>query len=246
MSPLFSDLAPEPLSRRAKVSSLVFHSRSFNPLTPFSSQFYGLLSRSSSRSRSGSRGGTRPSDSTSNESPDLPNAITITTASTSGTSDSHCATIPPSISSMSYHRPPPRPLSGNTTTTGDTVTPKNLHSRASRAVRPSGPALPNLHQINDIGIVVDESLIPYDPRMPPPAVPLSASGLHSTQTKEKRRSKPLFGLPAAPWSRPTSPKNEERPALPPTSHGPPNRPSKSSKIDSWFKFGASYPFLLGV
>ncbi|KAH9971331.1 hypothetical protein BGW80DRAFT_453828 [Lactifluus volemus] len=142
---------------------------------------------------------------------------------------------------MSYHRPPSRPLSGNTTTTGDTVTPKNIRSRASRAARPSGPAQPILHQINDVGIVVDESLIAYDPRMPPPAVPLSTSGLHPTQTKEKRRSKPLFGLPAAPWSRPTTPKNDERPALPPTSHGSHNRPSKPSKIDSWFKFGSPPP-----
>ncbi|KAI0249951.1 hypothetical protein BJV78DRAFT_1223057 [Lactifluus subvellereus] len=209
----------------------------FSDLSPNLSPFYGFLSHSSSHSRSRSRGGTHPSDSPSNGSPDPQNAATITIASTSGTSDSHCASLPTSDPSTSRLRSPPRPLSGNTTTTGDTVTPRTVHSRAARAGRPPHPAQPIPHLINDSGIGVDEALIRYDPRMPPPPVPTSTSGTQPTQTKEKRRSKPFFGLPAAPWSHPTIPKDEERPALPPPSHGHPNRPSKVSKIESWFKFG---------
>lgn len=246
MLPLFSDTSPEPVSRRDKVSSLGLPSRTPRSLTPFSPQFYGFLSHSS-RSRSRSRGGTHPSDTPSTGSPDLQNATTITTTSTSGTSDSHCASLPTSDLSTSRIRSPPRPPSGNTTTTGDTVTPRNIHSRASRAGRPPRPAqlIPH-HLINDSGIGVDEPLITYDPRMPPPPVPAPASAAQPTQTKEKRRSKQLFGLPAPPWSRPTTPKVEEHPALPPPLHSPPIRPSKVSKIESWFKFGASFLFLLKV
>ncbi|KAI9452587.1 hypothetical protein F5148DRAFT_1235691 [Russula earlei] len=209
MPTLFADPPPESLSRRAK--------------------FYGFLSRSSSRSRSRSKGDTRPSDSGSNESPDLMNATTTTTASTSGTSDSHLAAIP-----ASRHRSPTRPLSDNTTTTGETVTPKNLHSRASRASRvPHHAQSLSPHLINDSGIGVNDPLITYDPRMPPPLVAASASA-RSTSAKDKRRSKQLFGLPVAPWSRPTTPKDEDT-SVPP--HAPPGRPSKVSKIENWFKIG---------
>ncbi|KAI9457981.1 hypothetical protein BJY52DRAFT_1270736 [Lactarius psammicola] len=209
MPPLFSDSPPDSLSRRAK--------------------FYGFLSRSSSRSRSRSKSDTRPSDSGSNESPELPNATTATTTSTSITSDSHLSTIPPTS----------RPLSNNTTTTGETVTPKNMHSLTSRAGRlhHNVQAIP-AHLINDSGIGVDEHLISYDPRMPPPPVPGPATTSQPTPTKEKRRSKPLFGLPAAPWSRPTTPKNEQVP-LPSPPQSPRNRPSKVSKIENWFKLGTT-------
>lgn len=74
--------------------------------------------------------------------------------------------------------------------------------------------------------------------MPPPPVPSAAPSAPPTSTKEKRRSKPLFGLAVPPWSRPTSPKNEDIPALSPPPHSPPSRPSKVSKIESWFKIGA--------
>ncbi|KAH9169504.1 hypothetical protein EDB89DRAFT_2072905 [Lactarius sanguifluus] len=205
MPPLFSDSPPDSLSRRAK--------------------FYGFLSRSSSRSRSRSKGDTRPSDSGSNESPELPNATTATATSPSVTSDSHLSTVPPTL----------RPLSNNTTTTGETVTPKNMHTLTSRH---------NVQAIliNDSGIGVDEPLITYDPRMPPPPppppVPGPATTSQRTPTKEKRRSKPLFGLPAAPWSRPTTPKNEQVP-LPSPPQSPRNRPSKVSKIENWFKHGTT-------
>ncbi|KAH9053315.1 hypothetical protein EDB87DRAFT_1709172 [Lactarius vividus] len=202
MPPLFSDSPPDSLSRRAK--------------------FYGFLSRSSSRSRSRSKSDTRPSDSGSNESPELPNATTATATSTSVTSDSHLSTVPPTL----------RPLSNNTTTTGETVTPKNMHTLTSRH---------NVQAIliNDSGIGVDEPLITYDPRMPPPPMPGPAPTSQRTPTKEKRRSKPLFGLPAAPWSRPTTPKNEQVP-LPSPPQNPRNRPSKVSKIENWFKHGPSF------
>ena len=48
--------------------------------------------------------------------------------------------------------------------------------------------------INDSDIGVNEPLIAYDPRMPPPPIPASALLAQPTSTKEKRRSKPLFGL----------------------------------------------------
>ncbi|KAH9984115.1 hypothetical protein BJV77DRAFT_1072371 [Russula vinacea] len=215
MSPLFADPPPTSPPRRAK--------------------FYGFLSRSSSRSRSRSKGDTRPCDSASNEFPDLLNATTATFTSTSGTSDSHYPTSPTSIPSTSR---PSRPLSDNTITTGDTITPKKLHSRtprASRAPRHTRPISP--HLINDSGIGVNEPLIAYDPRMPPPPVPASALVAQPTSTKEKRRSKPLFGLPMAPWSRPTIPKSEEVSALSSPPQSPRSRASGVSKIENWFRIG---------
>jgi hypothetical protein len=240
MSPLFTDPPPEALSRRAKVSSFVLFAafRVTDTLLPHH-KFYGFLSRSSSRSRSRSKGDAPPSDSVSNESPDLLNATTVTFTSTSGTSDSHYPTSPTSNLSTAHPRSPSRPLSDNTITTGDTVTPKKMHSRTSRAsraphhVRPISP-----HLINDSGIGVNEPLIAYDPRMPPPPVPAFAPLAQATSTKEKRRSKPLFGLPAAPWSRPIRPKNEQVSALPSPPHSPRSRPSGVSKIENWFRIGA--------
>ncbi len=137
-----------------------------------------------------------------------------------------------------------RPLSNNTTTTGETVTPKNMHSLTSRAGRlhHNVQAIP-AHLINDSGIGVDEQLITYDPRMPPPPVPSPPTTSQPTPTKEKRRSKPLFGLSAAPWSRPTTPKNEQVP-LPSPPQSPRNRPSKVSRIENWFKHGPSFSLKL--
>jgi hypothetical protein len=69
-------------------------------------------------------------------------------------------------------RSPSRPLSDNTITTGDTVTPKKFHSRTSRASRARHQARQiSPHLINDSGIGVNEPLIAYDLRVPPP--PLS-------------------------------------------------------------------------
>jgi hypothetical protein len=118
------------------------------------------------------------------------------------------------------------------------VTPSNVHSRTTRANRSHRAQSKSQHLINDSGINIKESLIAYDPRMPPPPVPAADSSAQPTSNKEKRRSKPLFGLAVPPWSRPTSPRNEDIPAfsLPPQS--PPSRPSKVSKIESWFKIGA--------
>jgi hypothetical protein len=224
MSPHFSDSPPHSLSRRAKVGSPTH----LPPLADLpSAKFYGFLSRSSSRSRSRSKSNTNPSDSGSNESPDLLNA---TTTSTSVTSDSHISAVPPPNSLTS------RPLSNTTTTTGATVTPKNMHKLTSRTGRPHH----NGHSINDSGIGVDEPLISYDPRMPPPPMPTVTQ---PTPTKEKRRSKPLFGLPAVPWSRPTTPKDEQVP-LPSPPQTPRSRPSKVSKIENWFKIGSSFCFFL--
>ena len=174
----------------------------------FYHKFYGFLSPSSSRFCSRSKGDTRPSDSVSNESPDLLNATTICL---------HIRYIRFSLatSPMSTSRPhsPTRPLSDNTITTGDTVTPKKSHSHTSRASRVHHHAwLISLHSINDSGVGVNEPLIPYGPRMPPPPVAASALLAQPTSTKEKRRSKPLFGLRMAPWSRwttTTRPKNEQ-------------------------------------
>jgi len=170
------------------------------------------------------------------------NATTITTSSTSATSDSHLPTVPPSTSRP---RSPPRPLSDNTTTTGETVTPKKLHSRASRASRSPHHARPlSPHLINDSGIGVNEPLITYDPHMPPPIVAAAdAATVRPPSPREKRRSKPLFGLAVAPWSRPTTPKDEEIPALPQSARG---RQSRVSKIENWFKIGASNPISLEV
>ena len=202
----------------------------------FYHKFYGFLSRSSSRSRSRSKGDARPSDSASNESPDQLNATTVTFTSTSGTSESHYVTSP---TSTSRPRSPSRPLSDNTITTGDTVTPKKFHSRTSRASRAHYHARPiSPHLINDSGIGVNEPLIAYDPRMPPPPVPTSALLAQPTSTKEKRRSKPLFGLPMAPWSRSTRPKDEDVSKLPSPPQSPSSRPSGVSKIESWFRIGA--------
>jgi hypothetical protein len=154
----------------------------------------------------------------------------------SGTSDSHYATSP---TSTSHPRSPSRPLSDNTITTGDTVTPKKFHSRTSRASRAHHHARPiSPHLINDSGIGVNEPLIAYDPRMPPPPVPASALLAQPTSTKEKRRSKPLFGLPMAPWSRSTRPKNEQVSTLPSPPQSPPSRPSGVSKIENLFRIGA--------
>ncbi|KAH9986324.1 hypothetical protein BJV74DRAFT_951929 [Russula compacta] len=215
MPPLFADPPAESLPRRAK--------------------FCGFLSRSSSSSRSRSKGDTRPSDSTSNESPDVLNATNITTSSTSCTSDSHFATVPTLGPSVSRPRSPSRPLSDNTTTTGETVTPKNFHSRTFRASRPPHHAQSiSPHLINDSGIGVNEPLIAYDPLIPTPSVPDSASLVPPTSLKEKRRSKPLFGLPVAPWSRPTTPRDEEISAIP---YPPQSRQSKVSKFENWFKLG---------
>jgi len=236
MSPLFADSPPEPLSRRSKVSSFVLFA-TFSSPTLFYHKFYGFLSRSSSRSRSRSKGDARPSDSASNESPDLLNATTVTFTSTSGTSDSHYPTSP---MSTSRPRSPSRPLSDNTMTTGDTVTPKKLHSRTLRASRAHHHARPiSPHLINDSGIGVNEPRITYDPRMPPPPVAAPALLVQPSSTKEKRRSKPLFGLPMAPWPRPTGPKNEQVSALPSPPQTPRSRPSGVSKIENWFKIGAS-------
>ena len=227
MPPLFSDSPPHSLSRRAKVS---FPSLRPGPLTHLPPKFYGFLSRSNSRSRSGSQSDTRPSDSGSNESPDLKNATT-------NTSDSHLSTLPPPNTLTSRPRSPSRPLSNNTTTTGETVTPKNMRSLTPRAGRPHRKvqAIP----INDSGIGVDEPLITYDPRMPPPPVPCSAPISQPTPIKEKRRSKPLFGLPAAPWARPTTPKDEHVPL--PSPQTPRNRSFRVSRIENWFKLGPSFP-----
>jgi hypothetical protein len=234
MSPLFADPPPESLSRRAKVSSFVLFTTS--AYRHFYHKFYGFLSRPSSRSRSRSKGDARPSDSASNESPDLLNATTVTFTSISGTSDSHYVTSP---TSTSRPRPPSRPLSDNTITTGDTVTPKTFHSRTSRASRAHHHARPiSPHLINDSGIGVNEPLIAYDPRMPPPPVPASALLAQPTSTKEKRRSKPLFGLPIAPWSRSTRPKDEQVSALPSPPQSPSSRPSGVSKIENLFRIGA--------
>jgi hypothetical protein len=218
------------------VSSSVLSSTSRPPTHSSNPKFYGFLSRTSSLSRSRSKGDTRPSDSASNESPDPLNATSVTFTSTSGTSDSHYPTSPTSIPSTSRTRSPPRPLSDNTTTTGDTMTPKKFHSRTHRAsrvphhVRPISP-----HLINDSGIGVNDPLITYDPRMPPPPVPISALLPQPTSAKEKRRSKPLFGLPTVPWSRP---KDEQvsAPSSPPQS--PRSRASGVSKIENWLKIGA--------
>lgn len=232
MSPLFTDPPPESLSRRAKVSSFVCPLYRFQAHKHFCNKFYGFLSRSSSRSRSRSKGDGHPSDSASNESPDPQNATTVTFTSMSGTSDSHYATSP---TSTSRPRSPSRPLSDNTITTGDTVTPKKWQTRTSRAsrahhhVRPISP-----HLINDSGIGVNEPLIAYDPRMPPPPVPASALLAQPTTTKEKRRSKPLFGLP---WSRPIRPTNEQVSTLP-SPQSPPSHPSGVLKIENMFRIGA--------
>ncbi|KAN0137331.1 hypothetical protein V8E53_004776 [Lactarius tabidus] len=177
-------------------------------------KFYGFLSRSSSHSRSRSNGDIRPSDSGSNGSPDMPNA---TTTSTSVTSDSHMSAPNPLTS---------RPLSNNTSTTGETVTPKNIHALTGRAIP--------VHAINDSGIGVDK----YHPLMPPPPVPGPSTVSQPTSSKEKRRSKQLFGLAAAHWSRPTTPKDEQVP-LPSPPQTPRSRPSKVSKIENWFKLGTS-------
>ena len=142
------------------------------------------------------------------------------------------STVPLTNPLTSRPRSPSRPLSNNTTTTGETVTPKNMHTLTSRNGRPH--AVP-VHSINDSGIGVDT----YDPRMPPPPVPMVTQ---PTPTKEKRRSKPLFGLPPAPWSRPTTPKDEQVP-LPSPPQTPRNRPSKVSKIENWFKLGSSFSLL---
>ena len=156
----------------------------------------------------------------------------------SGTSDSHYVTSP---TSMSRPRSPSRPLSDNTITTGDTVTPRKWQSRTSRASRAHHHARPiSPHLINDSGIGVNEPLIAYDPRMPPPPVPASALLAQPTSPKGKRRSKQLFGLPIAPWSRSTRPKNEEVSALPPPPQSPPSRPSgvSKTKIENLFRIGA--------
>jgi hypothetical protein len=167
MPPLFADPPPESLSRRAKVSSFVLSATS--GYRHFYHKFYGFLSRSSSHPRSRSQGNARPSDSASNESPNLLSATTVTITSISGTSDSHYAT---SSTSTSRPRSPSRPLSDNTITTGDTVTPTKFHLRKSSASRAHHHARPiSLHLINDSGIGVNEPLIAYDPRMPPPPVP---------------------------------------------------------------------------
>ena len=242
MSPLFADPPPEALSRRAKVSSSVLFTTS--AYRHFYHKFYGFLSRSSSRSRSRSKSDTRPSDSVSNEIPDLLNATTVTFASISGTSDSHYATSP---TSTSRPRSPSRPLSDNTITTGDTVTPKKFHSRTSRASRAHHHARPiSPHLINDSGIGVNEPLIAYDPRMPPPPVSASALLAQPTSTKEKRRSKPHFGLPMAPWSRSTRPNNEQVYIPPSSPQNPPSRPSRISKVENLFRIGAlSFDFTSG-
>lgn len=189
-------------------------------LTPISLKFYGFLSRSSSHSRSRSNGDIRPSDSGSNESPDFHNA---TTASTSVTSDSHIS-APNHLTSRP--RSPSRPLSNNTSTTGETVTPKNMRRLTSSRTIPA-------HAINDSGIGVDK----YHPLMLPPPVPGPSTVPQPTSGKEKRRSKQLFGLAAAPWSRPTTPKDEQVP-LPSPPQTPRSRPSKVSKIENWFKLGS--------
>jgi len=236
MSPLFADPPPESLSRRAKVSSFVLFATSAYRHSYH--KFYGFLSRSSSRSRSRSKGDARPSDSASNESPDLLDATTVTFTSISGTSASHYP-ISPTSTSTSRPRSPSRPLSDSTITTGDTVTPRKLHSRtyrASRAHRHAQPISP--HLINDSGIGVNEPLIAYDPRMPPPPVPAPALPAQPTSTKEKRRSKPLFGLSMAPWSRSTRPKDEQVSTLPSPPQSPPSRPSGVSKIENLFRIGA--------
>ena len=175
----------------------------------------------------------------SNECPDLLNATTATFTSTSGTSDSHYPTSPTSIPSTLHPRSTPRPLSDNTITAGDTVTPKKLHSRTLRASRAPHHARPiSPHLINDSGIGVNEPLIAYDPRMPPPPAPASALLAQPTPAKEKRRSKPLFGLPMAPWSRPTIPKEEGVvPAISSPPQSPRGRSSGVSKIENWFRIG---------
>jgi hypothetical protein len=237
MPPLFTDPPPTPTSPPSYQSEFIcplFHFQATD--TPFYYKFYGFLSRSSSLSRSRSRGDARPSGSASNESPDLLNATTVTFTSTSCTSDSHYPTSPTSIPSTSRTRSPPRPLSDNTTTTGDTVTPKKFHSRTHRASRAPHHARPiSPHLINDSGIGVNDPLIAYDFRIPPPPVPISALLAQPTSTKEKRRSKPLFGLPLAPWSRPTIPKDEQVSTL----SSPPQSPrSRPSGVSTWFRIGA--------
>jgi hypothetical protein len=169
------------------------------------------------------------------------NTTTITTPSTSGISDSHLAIVPALGPSTSRPRSPPRPLSDNTTTTSETVTPKKLHSRTSRASRSPHHAQPlSPHMINDSGIGVNEPLITYDLHMPPTiAAAVDAATVRPTSTKEKRRSKPLFGLPVAPWSRPTTPKDEEISAPPLPRQSSRSRQSRVSKIENWFKIGAS-------
>lgn len=163
------------------------------------------------------------------------NATNVTTSSTSCTSDSHLATVPTLDAKRT--RSPSRPLSDNTTTTGETVTPKNFHSRTFRASRPPHHAQPiSPHLINDSGIGVNEPLIAYDPHIPTLSVPDSASLVPPTSLKEKRRSKPLFGLPVAPWSRPTTPRDEEISAI---SYRSQSRQSKVSKFENWFKLGTS-------
>jgi hypothetical protein len=74
--------------------------------------------------------------------------------------------------------------------------------------------------------------------MPPPPVPGPSTVPQPTSGKEKRRSKQLFGLAAAPWSRPTTPKDEQVP-LPSPPQTPRSRPSKVSKIENWFKLGTA-------
>ena len=115
------------------------------------------------------------------------------------------------------------------------MTPKRLHSRTLRASRAPGHARPlSPHLINDSGIGVNEPLIAYDPRMPPPPVPAPALVAQPTPVKEKRRSKALFGLPIVPWSRPTIPKDEEAAVL----SSPPQSPrGRTSKIENWFRIG---------
>ena len=249
MSPLFADPPPESnRSRRAKVSSLSSLPLQLTDTSTTSS--HGFLTRSSSRSRSRSKSDARPSDSASNESPDLINATTVTFTSMSGTSDSHYATSP---MSTSLPRSPSRPLSDNTITTGDTMTPKKFQSRTSRASRAHHHARPiSPHLINDSGIGVNEPLIAYDPRMPPPPVPASALLAQPTSTKEKRRSKPLFGLPMAPWSRSTRPKNEQVSTLPSPPQKPSQPPLRSIKdrkfvqnrcVELQYHFGFSFSFL---
>lgn len=127
-------------------------------------------------------------------------------------------------------RSPSRPLSNNTSTTGETVTPKNVRRLTSRTI----PA----HAINDSGIGVDK----YHPLMLPPPVAGPSTVSQPTSSREKRRSKQLFGLAAAPWSRPTTPKDEQVP-LPSPPQTPRSRPSKVSKIENWFKLGGSFSFL---
>ena len=206
-----------------KVSSFVLFATSV--YRHFYHKFYGFLSPSSSRSLSRFKGDTCPSDSVSNESPDLLSTTTVTSASISGTSDSYYATSP---TSTSRPRSPSHPLSDNTITTGDTVTPKKSHSRTSRASRAHHHARPTSpHLINDSGIRVgvNERLIAYGPRTPASPVPASALLAQPTSTKEKRRSKPFFGLPMAPWSRSTT---MTRPSLYPSIFENPSQPPLQS------------------